>query len=82
MDLGLFPEDQRICDPTWIDICGELYELDENGNKGSAGIGRVREQLLLSMSAMVAMVGRLATLSWTHSNSGFDSIKPNMDRLE
>lgn len=43
MDLGLFPEDQRICDPTWIDICSELYELDEDGNKGSAGIGRVRE---------------------------------------
>lgn len=34
MDLGLFPEDQRICDPTWIDICSELYELDEDGNKG------------------------------------------------
>lgn len=34
MDLGLFSEDQRICGPTWIDICGELYDLDENGKKG------------------------------------------------
>ena len=34
LDLGLFPADQRICDPTWIDICGELYELDENRKKG------------------------------------------------
>lgn len=33
VDLGLFTEDQRICDPTWIDIYVELYELDDNGKK-------------------------------------------------
>jgi len=33
VDLGLFPEEQSICDPALIGICAELYVLDENGKK-------------------------------------------------
>ena len=33
MDLGLFPEDQRIRVPALIDMWTELHELDEDGQK-------------------------------------------------
>ena len=38
MDLGLFPEDQRIPTVAFIDMLAELYELDEDGIQAIANL--------------------------------------------
>uniref|UniRef100_A0A7N2M0T9 RPW8 domain-containing protein n=1 Tax=Quercus lobata TaxID=97700 RepID=A0A7N2M0T9_QUELO len=38
MDLGLFPEDQRIPAVAFIDMLAELYELDEDGIQAIANL--------------------------------------------
>src|ERR1044072_362513 len=42
MDLGLFPEDQRIRVPSLIDMWAELYELDEDGKKAMTMIHHLK----------------------------------------
>ncbi|XP_028779385.1 probable disease resistance protein At5g66900 [Neltuma alba] len=41
MDLGLFPEDQRIPATALIDMWAELYKLDDNGKEAMAIINKL-----------------------------------------
>uniref|UniRef100_A0A7N2M066 RPW8 domain-containing protein n=1 Tax=Quercus lobata TaxID=97700 RepID=A0A7N2M066_QUELO len=49
MDLGLFPEDQRIPAAVFIDMWAELYELDEDGNQAIANLQELSNRNLASL---------------------------------
>ncbi|XP_065632106.1 probable disease resistance protein At5g66890 isoform X2 [Quercus suber] len=50
MDLGLFPEDQRIYAAALIDMWAELYELDEDGIHA---IANLQELTTLNLASLV-----------------------------
>ena len=50
MDLGLFPEDQRIYVAALIDMWAELYELDEDGIHA---IANLQELTTLNLASLV-----------------------------
>ena len=49
MDLGLFPEDQRIPAAAFVDMWAELYELDEDGNQAIANLQELTNRNLASL---------------------------------
>lgn len=49
MDLGLFPEDQRIRVPSLIDMWAELYELDEDGKQAMTIIHNLTNKNLVNV---------------------------------
>ncbi|GAV88471.1 NB-ARC domain-containing protein/RPW8 domain-containing protein [Cephalotus follicularis] len=49
MDLGSFPEDQRIPAAALIDMWVELYNLDEDGVRAMANLHKLSEQNLLNL---------------------------------
>ena len=66
MDLGLFPEDQRIPVATLIDIWAELHNLDENGRKAMTIIHDLTTRNLIKLietryttSFILLLVGHL-----------------------
>ncbi|KAI5425934.1 hypothetical protein KIW84_031671 [Lathyrus oleraceus] len=51
MDMGLFPEDQRIPVIVLIDIWAELHELDEDGTKAMAIVHDLITRNLINLIA-------------------------------
>ena len=49
LDLGLFPEDQRIPVAALIDMWAELYELDEDGIDAIANLHEITSRNLASL---------------------------------
>ena len=49
MDLGSFPEDQRIPAAALIDMWAELYELDEDGIQAIANLQELTIRNLASL---------------------------------
>ena len=49
MDLGSFPEDQRIPAAAFIDMWAELYELDEDGIQAIANLQELTNRNLASL---------------------------------
>jgi hypothetical protein len=49
LDLGLFPEDQRIPVATLIDMWAELYNLDEDGIDANANLHEITSLNLASL---------------------------------
>ncbi|XP_027348723.1 probable disease resistance protein At5g66900 [Abrus precatorius] len=49
MDLGLFPEDQRIHVPALIDMWAELYEPDDDGNRAMNIIHNLTNKNLVNL---------------------------------
>lgn len=49
MDLGSFPEDQKIPVTSLIDMWAELYELDKNGVQAMSNLHKLCSQNLLNL---------------------------------
>ncbi|KAK7263088.1 hypothetical protein RJT34_30672 [Clitoria ternatea] len=67
MDLGLFPEDQRIHVPALIDIWTGLYELDEDGQKAMNIIHNLANKNLVN----VIVTRKVALDTDMHYNNHF-----------
>jgi hypothetical protein len=51
MDLGLFPDDQRIPVTVLVDMWRELYNLDEDGTKAMAIVHDLNTRNLINVTA-------------------------------
>nr|POE89724.1 putative disease resistance protein [Quercus suber] len=67
MDLGSFPEDQRIPAAILIDMWAELYELDEDGINAIAHL----QELTTRNLASLVMAGKDASEAYSYYNDDF-----------